>query len=51
MKIRLVGAESFHVDGHDKANSHFSQFLPMHLKTTSDEYVPPTINNPDINAM
>ena len=26
MKIRPVGAESFHADGHDEANSRFSQF-------------------------
>jgi hypothetical protein len=26
MKIRPVGAELFHADGHDEANSRFSQF-------------------------
>jgi len=27
MKIRPVGAELLHVDGHDEANSRFSQFF------------------------
>jgi len=27
MKIRLVGAELFRVDGHDEVNSRFSQFF------------------------
>ena len=26
MKIRQVGAEFFHADGHDEANSSFSQY-------------------------
>jgi len=26
MKIRPLGAELFHADRHDEANSHFSQF-------------------------
>ena len=33
MKIRPVGAELFHTDGHDVANSRFSQFCESAQKT------------------
>jgi len=34
MKIRPMGAELFHVDGHDGANSRFSQFCEPAKKTS-----------------
>jgi len=34
MKIRPVGAELFHTDRHDEANSHFSQFCERPSKTS-----------------
>jgi hypothetical protein len=41
MKIRRVGAESFHVgrrtDGYDEANSRFSQFCPSANKSAKQE--------------
>ena len=33
MKIRAVGAELFHADGHDEANSRISQLCEMRLET------------------
>jgi hypothetical protein len=33
MKIRPVGAELFHTDGHDEASSRFSQFCESAQKT------------------
>ena len=35
MKIRSVGAELFHVDGHDNVNSRFSQFFERTKKQTT----------------
>jgi hypothetical protein len=45
MKIRPVGAELFHAegwtDGHDEANSRFSQFCERALKTVQHRHTKP----------
>jgi len=39
MKIRLVGAELFHADGHDENNSRFSKFCERASKPVSERNV------------
>jgi hypothetical protein len=38
MKIHPVGAELFHTDTHDAANSRYSRFLRTHLKTAKKKH-------------
>jgi len=47
MKIHSVGAESYHVDGWEEANSRFSQFCECawKLRSTSYPYQRPALSS------